>query len=80
MARSAAQQDFIFLLEHDPWWIIFEGGLPEGLDVETLTLLRVNVYAIIQALDATLDDTLPVIGLLAEIDRRLADAGRSAAS
>jgi hypothetical protein len=45
--------------------------LPEGLDVEKLRLLRVNVHAIIQALDATLDDTLPVIGLLAEIDRRL---------
>jgi hypothetical protein len=34
--------------------------------------LRIAAYAIIQALDGTLDESLPLIGRLGEIDRRLA--------
>lgn len=48
--------------------------LPNGLDIDDLRFLRDTVYAIIHALDGMLDDSLPFIGRLAEIDRRLAVA------
>ena len=51
--------------------------LPAQLDVEKLRTARIAVYAIIQALDARLEETLPLIGLLAEIDGPLEAAARA---
>jgi hypothetical protein len=55
----------------DPWFAI-ELPLPDELDLDGLRRTRDIVYAIIQAVGGTLDDSLPFIGLLAEIERRIA--------
>jgi hypothetical protein len=52
--------------------MVIEGPLPARLDIEMLRELRIAAYAIIQALDGTLDESLPFIGRLVEINRRIA--------
>jgi hypothetical protein len=52
--------------------MVIDGPLPARLDIEMLREMRDTVYAIIQALDGTLDESLPFIGRLVEIDRRIA--------
>jgi hypothetical protein len=64
-------RDFKESLEVDPWFAI-ELPLPDSLDLDGLRHARDIVYAIIHALGGTLDDNLPFIGRLAEIDRRIA--------
>ena len=49
-----------------------EQPLLDSLDFAALRKLRPVVYALLQALNFTLDDAAPIIGLLAEIDRRIA--------
>jgi hypothetical protein len=66
-----AARDFIDALICDPWFAI-ELPLPDQLALADLRRTRAIVYAIIQALGGTLDDSLPFIGRLAEIDRRIA--------
>jgi hypothetical protein len=78
MVRTAAQQEFIFFLELDPLEII-DAPLPDDLDIETLQLARAAALAMLQMLELNLHDSEPLIGKLAEINRRLA-AARSAAS
>lgn len=65
--------DFLRRVAVDAWDAV-DLPLPNGLDIDDLRFLRDTVYAIIHALDSTLDDSLPFIGRLAEIDRRLAVA------
>jgi hypothetical protein len=63
---------FMLEIEHDPWAAIAE-PLPESLyDLDALTRLRPIVYAVIHAFTWSLDDSLWLIGRLAEIDRRIA--------
>ena len=58
--------------ERDPCAAITE-PLPEGLyDLGVLKRLRPIVYAVIRALAWSLDNSLGLIGRLAEIDRRIA--------
>jgi hypothetical protein len=66
-----AARDFIAALIADPWFAI-ELPLPDNLDLDGLRQTRDVVYAIIYGLGGTLDDNLPFIGRLAEIDRRIA--------
>ena len=68
--------DFLMRVAVDKWNAV-DLLLPDGLDIDGLRCVRDTVYAIIHALDFTLDDSLPFIGRLAEIDRRLtaADSG-----
>jgi hypothetical protein len=54
----------------DPWFAI-ELRLPDRLDADGLRRPRDIVFAIIHALGGTLDDGLPFIGRLAEIERRI---------
>jgi hypothetical protein len=68
---DAAARDFIDALICDPWFAI-ELPLPDNLDIDELRRTRDIVYAIIQAVGGTLDDSLPFIGLLTAIDRRIA--------
>jgi hypothetical protein len=65
---------FLMWVSVDAWHAV-DSPLPDGFDIDDLRDLRDTVYAIIHALDGTLDDNLPFIGRLAEIDRRDA-AGR----
>ena len=58
-------------MRFDPWFAI-EQPLPDGLDLDALQELRPTVYALLHALDFTLDEAIPIIGLLVEIDRRIA--------
>ena len=46
--------------------------LADSLDLAALQELRPTVYALLHALDFTLDEAIPIIGLLVEIDRRIA--------
>jgi hypothetical protein len=66
-----AGRAFIDAVLYDPWCAI-ELPLPDQLDLDGLRQTRDAVYAIIQAVGGTLDDNLPFIGLLAELDRRIA--------
>jgi hypothetical protein len=57
----------------DPWNAMdFDVPLPDGLDLAALQSLRPIVYALLQALDLTLDEATGLIGRLIEIDRRIA--------
>ena len=61
---------------HDPWAAITE-PLPAGLyNLGALKRLRPIVYAVIHAFTWSLDDSLGLIGRLAEIDRRIAQIER----
>ena len=62
-------------LSDDPWLAV-ELPLPAELDAEALRAVRAIVYAVIQAVDFTLDESTALIGRLVEIDRRLAAADR----
>ena len=62
---------YLFSIEIDDPWSAVGLPLPDGLDSDQLQRARVIIYPIIQALDWTLDESLPLIGRLAEIDRRL---------
>jgi hypothetical protein len=53
-----------------------ERPLPEGLSRAELEQVRMIVYGILHLLDLTLDESLPLIGRLVKIDRRLAVAVR----
>jgi hypothetical protein len=69
---DAEAELFMFEIECDPWAAITE-PLPDSLyDLDSLTRLRPIVYAVIHALTWSLDDSLGLIGQLAEIDRRIA--------
>jgi hypothetical protein len=68
---DAAALYFMAGVEGDPW-LALELPLPDQLALADLRRTRAIVYAIIQALGGTLDDSLPFIGRLAEIDRRIA--------
>jgi len=46
--------------------------LPDGLDADALQRARIIVYALIRALRCALDDALPIVGRLVEIDRGIA--------
>jgi hypothetical protein len=62
-------------LSDDPWLAV-ELPLPAELDAEALRAVRAIVYAVIHAVDFTLDESTALIGRLVEIDRRLAAADR----
>ena len=66
-----AREFMVRVFDCDPWFAI-ELPLPDGLDIDGLRRTRDVVYAIIQAVGGTLDDSLPFIGRLAEIARRIA--------
>jgi hypothetical protein len=63
-------REFLMRVEADAWDAV-DLPLPNGLDSAALRYVHDNVYGIIYSLDGTLDDNLPFIGRLAEIDRRL---------
>ena len=65
-----AARDFIEDVRVDPRFAL-ELSLPEGLDLPALQEVRPVVYALLHALDFTLDEATPIIGLLVEIDRPL---------
>ena len=69
-------RDFMDCIDVDPWFAI-ELPLPDGLDLDGLRRARDIVYAIIHALGGRLDDSLPFIGRLAELDRRISLNERS---
>ena len=66
---------FLDDLSYDPWLAV-ELPLPAELDAEALRAVRAIVYAVIQAVDFTLDELTALIGRLVEIDRRLAAGER----
>ena len=66
-----AARYFIEGVRCDPWFVL-ERPLPDGLDLAALHELRPTVHALLHALDFTLDEATPLIGRLAEIDRRIA--------
>ena len=66
-----AARYFIEGVKFDPWFV-FQEPLPDDLDLAALQELRPVVYALLHALDFTLDEATELIGLLAEIDRRIA--------
>ena len=66
---------FLDDLSYDPWLAV-ELPLPAELDAEALRAVRAIVYAVIQAVDFTLDKSTALIGRLVEIDRRLAAGER----
>jgi hypothetical protein len=68
---DAAARYFIEGVRYDPWFAI-EQPLPDDLDLGALKEVRPVVYALLHSLDFTLDEATPMIGLLAEIDRRIA--------
>ena len=51
--------------------MVIEGPLPAPI-LRSVRQLHIAAYAIIQELDGTLDESLHLIGRLAEIDRRIA--------
>ena len=57
-----AARYFIEGVRFDPWFAI-EQPLPDGLDLAALQELRPTVYALLHALDFTLDEAIPMIGL-----------------
>ena len=63
--------EFLSLLWCDPWEVT-EWPLPDDLDLNGLHQVRMIVYAVLQVLDLTLDESTPLIGRLVEIDRRIA--------
>jgi hypothetical protein len=65
---------YLWLLWRDPWEVL-ELPLPDGLDRDQLQQVRMIVYAILHLLDLTLDEAIPLIGRLVQIDRRLAVVG-----
>jgi hypothetical protein len=62
---------FLDDLSYDPWLAV-ELLLPAELDAEALRAVRAIVYAVIHAVDFTLEESTALIGRLVEIDRRLA--------
>jgi hypothetical protein len=68
--RRAAARYFIEGVRYDPW-LATEQPLPDGLDLAASQELRPTVYALLHALDS-FDEAIPVLGLLVEIDRRIA--------
>jgi hypothetical protein len=68
---DGAAQYFIEGVRYDPWFAI-EQPLPDDLDLAALKEVRPVVYALLHSLDLTLDEATPMIGLFAEIDRRIA--------
>jgi hypothetical protein len=68
---DAAARDFIEDVRVDPWFAL-ELPLPDDLDLAALQEVRPRVYALLHALGFTVDEATPLIGLLAEIDRRIA--------
>jgi hypothetical protein len=68
---DAAARDFIEDVRVDPW-LALELPLPDDLDLAALQEVRPLVYALLHALHFTLDEATSLIGLLAEIDRRVA--------
>jgi hypothetical protein len=64
-------RDFAYSIKIDPWLAV-ELPLPDNLDLDGLRLARDIVYAIIHAIRGTLEDNLPFIGRLVELDRRIA--------
>ena len=69
MDRETAQ--FCYALQGDPWAVL-DFDLPLPADLDTLRHARDILYAIIHSVRCTLDDALPMIGRLIEIDRRIA--------
>lgn len=75
---DAAARAFIKYVRIDPWEAIdLDQPLPADLDPAALLQLRAIVYALLQALDFTLDEATPIIGRLVEIDRSLAARSHS---
>ncbi len=75
-----AARDFVSEVEFRPWSAITE-PLPDQLDdLDALCGVRAVVYAVIHSLHWTLDDSLELIGRLAEIDRRIAMIERLASN
>jgi hypothetical protein len=69
---DAAAREFIEYVRIDPWDAIdLDEPLPNDLDLAALQELRSVVYALLHALDFTLDEATPIIGRLVEIDRRI---------
>jgi hypothetical protein len=66
-----AARYFVEGVRFDPWFAI-EQPLPDDLDLASLQEVRPVVYALLHALDFTLDEATPIVGLLVEIDRRIA--------
>jgi hypothetical protein len=67
-----APREFIEYLRLDPWDAIdLDEPLPDGLGLAALQELRSAVYALLHALDFTLDEAAPIIGRLVEIDSRI---------
>jgi hypothetical protein len=64
---------FLLDLDRDPW-LAAELPLPAELDADALRTARAVVYAVIQAVDFTFEESTALIGRLVEIDRRLAVA------
>jgi hypothetical protein len=65
-----AARYFIEGVRFDPWFAI-EPPLPDDLDLAALQEIRPVVYALLHALDFTLDEATPIVWLLAEIDCRI---------
>ena len=62
-----------FVVRLDPWEAIdLDEPLPDGLDLAALQELRAVVYALLHVLAFPLDEAAPIIGRLAELDRRIA--------
>ena len=81
VGMDQAARDFVFLIElYDPWSAITEPLSDQLDDIDALRRVRTIVYAIIHALGWTLDDSLKLIGRLAEIDRRIATIERLASN
>ena len=59
---------FLLCLDRDPW-LAAELPLPAELDADALRAVRVIVYALIQAVDFTFEESTALIGRLVEIDR-----------
>jgi len=62
---------FLRDLSGDPWLAV-ELPLSAELDAQALRAARAIVYAVIHAVDFTLEESTALIGRLVEIDRRLA--------
>jgi hypothetical protein len=67
---DAAARDFIEDVRVDPWFAL-ELPVPDDLELAALQEVRPLDYALLHALDFTLDEATPLIGRLAEIDRRI---------
>jgi hypothetical protein len=77
---NEASRDFVREVVFSPWSAITE-PLPDQLDdLDALRDVREVIYAVIHSLRWTLDDSLELIGRLAEIDRRIAMIERLASN